>query len=325
MIHVEQQGSVLAIRMSRSFFGRPFWWTTAYWVDGLLIDTGPRFAANALCHALSKLPVDKIILTHTHENQIGGLAALRRQFPAATLYAPRRAIARLKAPQTRRLPLYRRLLWGEPQPWSGPVTLVEEAADRVETAGYCFHVIETPGHTSDHIALFEPTQRWLFSGDTYTHGNETAWPPEIDLFGVVCSLRTLASLHPERLFPSDGRISRTPLPELHGKIGELVNLAREVAQLDALGLTTDEIILRLFQKEPPIHFWTMGDYATRHLVAACRSYNAMFMPLTNAATASNNTATANRAAADTGDDQDDGEDPSDSSANWPIDWGDLIR
>ena len=37
MIHVEQHGPVVAIRMSRSFLGRPFWWTAAYWVDGVLM------------------------------------------------------------------------------------------------------------------------------------------------------------------------------------------------------------------------------------------------------------------------------------------------
>ena len=44
MIHVEQHGPVLAIRMARGFLGRPLAWTTAYWVDGLLIDT--RTAGN---------------------------------------------------------------------------------------------------------------------------------------------------------------------------------------------------------------------------------------------------------------------------------------
>lgn len=332
MIHVEQQGSVLAIRMSRSFFGRPFWWTTAYWVDGLLIDTGPSFAAKALCHALSKLPVDQIVLTHTHENQIGGLPKLHSRYPNATIYAPRRALLALEQPNVDDLQLYRRVLWGAPQPWTGAVTLLEEVDDRLETSGgHTFRVIETPGHTPDHIALFEPTQRLLFSGDIFAHGEELAWAPEADLFGVICSLRTLANLHPERLFPSDGRISRTPIPELHGKIGELIHLAREVARMDALGLTSDEILQRLFRKEPPIHFWTMGHYSARHLIDACRSYNAMFMPVNSSDDFS--TAGASHLVggevkmrnAESDSDTEDGEDSSDSSANWPLDWSDLIR
>ena len=315
MIHVEQQGSVLAIRMSRSFFGRPFWWTTAYWVDGLLIDTGPRFAARQLCQALHKLPVEKIVITHGHENQIGGLPTLIQQYPNAKVYAARRTVPLLQEPPIASLPLYRQLLWGRPQPWGGPITITDELADRIETNSYSFHVVETPGHTADHIALFEPTQRWLFSGDIYLHGHDDAWPAEADLFGVICSLRTLAALHPERLFASDGRISRTPLPELHGKIGSLVQRARDVARLDALGLTPEEMVLHFFQKEPPIYFWTMGHYSALHLIAACRSYNALFMPV--ATERDQRTASSQPLA------KDEAEDASDSSSNWPIDWGDL--
>lgn len=316
MIHVEQLGSVLAIRMSRSFLGRPFWWTAAYWVDGLLIDTGPRFAAKQLCYALSKLPVEQIVITHAHENQIGGLAAICQQYPQAVVYTARRTLPLLQRPLT--LPFYRRLLWGTPQAWTGSVTVTDEVDDRIRTAAHTFHIVETPGHTPDHIALFEPTQRWLFSGDTYLHGAEEAWPSDADLFGVICSLRTLASLHPERLFGGDGRISRTPLPEIHGKIGLLVQYAREVARMDALGLTTDEMVLRLFQKEPPIHFWTMGNYSAHHLIAACRSYNAMFMSLP---TGQKNPVPPQRLT----DDEEDPSDSSDSSPNWPMDWSDLIR
>ena len=314
MIHVEQQGNVLAIRMSRSFFGRPFWWTTAYWIDGLLVDTGPCFATKDLCRVLQKLKVEQIVITHAHENQVGGLPALVEQFPDAKVYASRRALPILQNPPTASLQFYRRILWGLPQPWQGPVTLLDEVGDRIVTAHYTFHVVETPGHTADHIALFEPSQKWVFSGDVYLHGQDDAWNAEADLFGVICSLRTLASLHPERLFAADGRISRTPLPELHGKIGLLVQHARDVARMDALGLTAEEMVLRLFPKEPPIAFWTQGHYSTRHLVAACRSYNALFMALSSECTQPPPSTPLSE----------EEEDHSDPSSSWPIDWEDLL-
>ncbi|HRW08881.1 MAG TPA: MBL fold metallo-hydrolase [Caldilineaceae bacterium] len=315
MIHVEQQGNVLAVRMSRSFFGRPFWWTTAYWVDGLLIDTGPRFAAKDLCRALQKLTVDQIVITHAHENQIGGLPTLLERYPAAKVYVSRRSLPFLQDPPNASLQFYRRILWGTPQPWLGPVTILDEIGDCITTPTYGFRVIETPGHTPDHIALFEPTQRWLFSGDTYLHGQDDAWSADADLFGVICSLRTLASLHPERLFAADGRISRTPLPELHGKIGLLVQYARDVARMDALGLTSEEMALRLFPKDPPITFWTRGHYSARHLIGACRSYNALFMTMANERVQPQPPARQV---------PEEEEDPTDSSSNWPIDWEDLL-
>lgn len=311
MIHVEQHGQVLAIRMSRSIFGRPFWWTTAYWVDGLLIDTGPRFAVRALLNALENLSVDQIVITHAHEDQMGGLLALLQRYPKVTIYAAPRALPILADPESMRLPFYRRIVWGRPDPCRVAVSL-DTVDNQIRTPNYRFRTLETPGHTADHIALFEPGQRWLFSGDVYVHSQQNAWAAEADLFGVVCSLRTLAELHPERLFPSDGRISRTPLPELHGKIGQLLQLTREVARLDALGLAKDEMVLRLFHKEPPLYFWTAGYYSAGNLIDACRSYNALFTQLDVSAAPPSSGAP----------DEETG--PSDSS-NWPFDWEDLIR
>lgn len=311
MIHVEQHGQVLAIRMSRSIFGRPFWWTTAYWVDGLLIDTGPRFAARTLLSVLQNLHVDQVVITHAHEDQMGGLSAVLRQYPKVTVYASPHTLPFLHDPKRITLPFYRRLVWGEPQPCVVGVSL-DKVDNLIRTPNYQLRTIETPGHTLDHIVLFEPRQRWLFSGDVFVHSQTSAWAAEADLFGVVSSLRTLAELHPERLFPSDGRISRTPLPELHGKIGHFLQLIREVARLDALGLSTAEIVLRLFQKEPPIHFWTLGHYSAANLIDACRSYNALFTQVGYEPTPTPH---------DDASDEQTG--PSDSS-NWPIDWEDLI-
>ena len=135
------------------------------------------------------------------------------------------------------------------------------------------------------------------------------------MFGVISSLRTLASLRPERIFPGDGKVSRTPLPELHEKIGQLIRLAREVARLDADGQTVPEMVAHLFSRESTMNFWTWGHFSAIHLVEACRSYNAIFAPLDNQdpvhpAAAAEEDETAN---------------PSDSSTTWSTDWGDMMR
>ena len=43
MLQLDQHGPITAIRMARSLLGRPVYWTAAYLVDGLLIDSGPAF------------------------------------------------------------------------------------------------------------------------------------------------------------------------------------------------------------------------------------------------------------------------------------------
>lgn len=276
MIHVEKHGPVIAIRMARGFLGRPIYWTAAYWVDGLLIDTGPACTASELTRLLRPVPVDTIVLTHSHEDHIGGLAAVLEQRPDAKVYASPRALPTVAEPARLRMQLYRRLVWGSPAPMDSAIS-TDEVENRIETPGYSFRVVETPGHTRDHICLFEPEQRWLFSGDAYIGGEDQAWAPEFDMFGIISSLRTLATLHPERLFPGSGSVRRTPLPDIHQKIRQLTELARNVAQLDRVGLTVPEMVAYLFNEEPRLHFWTRGHFSAVHLVEACRAYNAIFL------------------------------------------------
>src|SRR5690625_6674953 len=37
--------------------------------------------------------------------------------------------------------------------------------DVLETAHHQFIPIHTPGHTNDHVVLYEPNKKWLFTGD----------------------------------------------------------------------------------------------------------------------------------------------------------------
>ncbi|GIV79450.1 MBL fold metallo-hydrolase [Litorilinea aerophila] len=274
MIHVEHHGPVIAIRMARGFLGRPIDWTTAYWVDGLLIDAGPPCTARQLLRVLNPLHIDSIVVTHAHEDHMGGLPALRARYPHVPIYASRRTVPLLREPSRLAIQLYRRLLWGRPKPVPDVISL-DEVDEVLRTPSYCFRVVETPGHSRDHISLYEPTQRWIFSGDAFVGGPERHWPADSDLFAVLSSLRTLASLRPERLFPASGNVRRTPLPELHEKIGLLLQLTRAVARLDAAGMTVPEMVTALFNGESPLRWWTMGHLSAAHLIEACRSYNAL--------------------------------------------------
>ena len=67
MIDVEQHGAVTAIRMARALLGRPLDWSAAYFLDGLLIDTGPACTAHELVRVLDKVNVRQIALTHSHD------------------------------------------------------------------------------------------------------------------------------------------------------------------------------------------------------------------------------------------------------------------
>lgn len=275
MIHVERHGPVVAIRMARSLFGRPLCWTAAYWIDGLLIGTGPICLVDELMRVLEQLYLNQIVITHGHEDQVGGIAALQEKYADVAVHAPLHSLAGLSDPSLLRLQFYRRIAWGTPKPVSN-VQALEELDDVVQTPNYTLRVIETPGHSRDHVSFFEPNQRWLFCGDAFIGGQDEAWTSETEMFSTISSLRTLASLRPERLFPGSGNVRRTPLPEIHQKILYLIKLTREVRKLDFAGMDTAEIAACLFDGEPRITFWTRGHFSAAHLVRACRSYNSIF-------------------------------------------------
>lgn len=277
MIQTERYGPVIALRMARRLLGKPFYWTTAYWLDGLLIDTGPAVTARELVRVLEKIGVSQIALTHGHEDHIGGLAALRERFPNVPVYASARTIPFIEAPERLGMQLYRRMVWGTPAAVQG-ATPLEEVGDVLRTPGYTLRAVETPGHCRDHVAYLEPHERRLFSGDAFIGGRDRTWAPEYDLFGVLSSLRALASLRPEQLFPGSGNVRRNPQDDLKAKIEYLEELAAQVAELEAQQVESATIAARLLGSDWRMAFWTQGHFSALHLVEACRSYNAFLAP-----------------------------------------------
>jgi glyoxylase-like metal-dependent hydrolase (beta-lactamase superfamily II) len=277
MIQVEQHGSVTVIRMARALLGRPLYWTAAYWLDGLLIDAGPRCTAGELVRVLDKVPVQQIALTHGHEDHIGGLAALRKRFPDARIYASRPTLPLIENPELLGMQRYRQVIWGKPPPFAGAHSL-DEVEDVIRTPQFTLRAVETPGHSRDHVSYFEPAFRWLFCGDAFIGGRDVAWTPEFDMFAIVSSLRTLATLRPERLFPGSGTVRRTPLPDLLGKITDLLQLAAKIDKLEAAGRSPAEMVEMLFGGEPAIRWWTFGHFSAANLVEACRVYNDLTTP-----------------------------------------------
>lgn len=278
MIQVEQHGPVIAIRLARRFLGKPLYWTTAYYVDGLLIDTGPAVTARELVRVLEQVKLKQIAITHGHEDHIGGLEALRRRYPGIPVYASQRTAEIIQEPELLGMQLYRRLVWGVPAPIDD-VTGLEEIADVVRTPHFTLRAVETPGHSRDHVSYYEATQRWLFSGDAFIGGRDRTWAPDYDLFGIVGSLQLLAALQVDRLFPGSGNVRRSPTNDLLEKINYLTQLAREVGRLDAAGMRPEAIATQLFEgNDSSMSFWTQRHFTSLALVEACRSYNALLTP-----------------------------------------------
>lgn len=87
------------------------------------------------------LKLEAILLTHHHNDHIGGVTELTKINPEIAVYGPR----------DQRIPQVNR-----------PI----QDGDIVSLPPCQFHVLGTPGHTTTHISFYEPRYGWLFCGDT---------------------------------------------------------------------------------------------------------------------------------------------------------------
>lgn len=262
MLHTERHGPVIACRSARTLLGRAVYHTAAYWVDGLLVDSGCAYAAAELLRATDSLPLEQVVNTHSHEDHIGGNALLQRERGVA-IRAHSLALPILANPRLLELQLYRRVFWGWPEPSQGSAI-----GEWLETEHLRFHVIHTPGHSPDHVCLFEPEQGWLFSGDAFIGGRDRAARPDYDMYAVIASLKRLAALPITQLFPGSGTVRNDPVDEIRQKIDALEELGSEICRLSRLGLDVPSIQHRLLGKEPFLTYLTHGHFRARHLIWA---------------------------------------------------------
>jgi glyoxylase-like metal-dependent hydrolase (beta-lactamase superfamily II) len=251
---------VIKLRVARSLSGRSAYFTAAYWVDGLMIDTGCAHTAQQVVAATRGWHIDRVFNTHSHEDHIGANADIQALCGCSVLAHPD-ALPILANPKLQTLQPYRRVFWGRPRPSRG-----EPAPDEVRTKHLCFQPVHTPGHSPDHLCLFAPDQGWLFSGDAYIGGQDRALREGYDIHQIITSLKKLAELPVKTIFAGSGSVRSEGTKPLIDKIAYLEELGERIEALRAQGLSPRRIRKQLFGKELPIAYITLGHFSGVRLV-----------------------------------------------------------
>lgn len=260
MIEISEHGAVTRFKMGRELDGRVLYWVSAYLVDGLLIDTGCRHTAEELACALHGRQVREIIFTHYHEDHIGGGSILQEQF-GLKIWAHPRTIPLVKSAPP--LYPYQELVWGCPE----PPEIHQLSVGLLRTGKHTFQVMETPGHSADHVVLIEPTQGWCFSGDLFVSEKIKVIRPEEEVGEIMRSIEKLLKLpHDLVLFTSIGRIVPEGREALCACLEHLRALRREAKRLQDTGLGAGEIVESIFGGESSLADLTNGQFAGEHLV-----------------------------------------------------------
>ena len=189
--------------------GGPFTFTgTCSYIVGrgevAVIDPGPADPNHiaALMAAVKGETVRHILVTHTHRDHAPGAALLKSATGAEIMGCPQRR-QRAEDPSHPALDVAFDLRYA-------PDRVLAEG-DVVAGPGYRLVAVETPGHSSDHLAFALAEENTLFSGDHVMAWSTTiVAPPDGSMRDYMASLRKLLG-RPEMVYwPGHGGPVRNP-------------------------------------------------------------------------------------------------------------------
>jgi len=130
--------------------------------------------------------------------------------------------------------------------------IIIDCDSTIDINGRKWEIFPSPGHTSDHISLYDPEEGILFAGDNILR-SVTTWlgPPESDIMEYIKSLEKIRSLPGLNLvLPAHG----SPVTDPHRRIKEIIDWRMEriehvyklIKDRGGKGITGKKIIHNLY-------------------------------------------------------------------------------
>lgn len=257
---IKNHGPITVFKMGRSILGRTLYPVHSYLIGSLLVDTGARVAGRALAGALNDYCLDTIVNTHYHEDHTGNNWLFTTR-PGIKILVHPGSLPYLADPGLIGMQLYRRITWGVPGP-----SLGTPIGRELKTESHTFQVIHTPGHTRDHICLYEPSKGWLFTGDLFCSEKVTHFTPEEDFAATMSSLAKVAALNVDTVFCSLRGIIPGGRRALERKMEYWDNLREQVLELRRRGFRPDQIRKELLGSEGTLNFVSRGHFSKQRLI-----------------------------------------------------------
>ncbi len=239
----------------------------AYYFDGLLIDTAMSHARSAVCEIFEHHKVDRIVLTHHHEDHSGNVAHLMKHFNIHA-YAHPLAVAIIK--KGYKVSPLATLVNGEVE--RAYMHNLEEKS--FHTPRYTINPIYSPGHCNDHYCFHVPERGWLFSGDIYVADKIKYFVYYEDFGEQIASLKKLIALDFDTLFCSHNPKTKNGKQHLKNKLQFFEDFYGNTIELYKKGLRPGEILKTLGMKENNFYaIITLGNFTAINMVhSALKTY-----------------------------------------------------
>jgi glyoxylase-like metal-dependent hydrolase (beta-lactamase superfamily II) len=253
---------VAAYEFAFRLIGRTFLTVHLFYVDGVLIDTAQRNAESLVLRTLRPYDIEKVLLTHWHEDHSGNLVAIYKQHRPQAVYA-HPLTARIVRRGFSILP-YEYLMLGNTTPFKKEILPLP---DKIPSHRLTFLPMHTPGHSEDHTAYYVPERGWLFSGDLFVAEKIKFFRHSEDIAQQIDSLRKVATLDFDTLFCAHNPQFTNGKQAILRKLQYLEDFYGKVAAWYHKGLDEKEIMRRLPLEESAfIRLVTFGDVGLVYMV-----------------------------------------------------------
>ncbi|MFK7907003.1 MAG: MBL fold metallo-hydrolase [Chitinophagales bacterium] len=227
-------------KLGSNLFGKPQMHVYSYLIDGVLIDTGQPRIRKELLNALKKEVVQKILVTHHHEDHSGNIEAIK-QLKGIEAYASPLCCEILINPP--KVEPARWVTWGQ-MPKAQTLPLPQNEQFITPNGLFSFEVLDTPGHAIDQISLYEPNRGWLFSGDLFVHDYVKVFMRDENIAEQITSIQKLLELDFEVMFCNHQPVFSDAKPRLQNKLQFLQDFYGKIEGEYKKGFVTPKEIMK---------------------------------------------------------------------------------